>query len=362
MAKKKKKSKKVRKKKSKNRKSEKSRRKVKKEIEKDYVSSGDRPNASEIKKYSVVIANMKKEIGKTVSGQHDIIDSLLRALLCDGHVLLEGVPGIAKTLAIRTLAVVSGCSSKRIQFTVDLLPTDITGISSYTPGKGFETLKGPIFANFVIADEINRSPSKTQSALIESMQEKQVTIAKETFQLPKPFFVMATMNPIEQSGVYELPEAQIDRFLFKVIMGYPDKDDELKIMEENITLKKFEDYDIKAITSGEEIIKMQKLVKGIYIDEKVKRYILNIVMRTRTKDFEYGEYIDWGASPRASIAMFIASKAHAMISGRDFVIPSDVRKTLHEVLRHRIILTYRAAAEGLTSDKVIDKILELESP
>ena len=327
----------------------------------EYSGDGNKPSLKEIKEYSIVLSNMRKEISKAVTGQEDIVNSLLRALLCDGHVLLEGVPGIAKTLAIVTLAVVSGCTSKRIQFTVDLLPTDIVGVTTYTPGKGFETIKGPIFANFVVADEINRSPSKTQSAMIESMQERQVTIGKETFMLPLPFFVMATQNPLEQSGVYTLPEAQIDRFLFKVLMKYPKYEEEEKIMDQNITLKKFEDFGIKPITSAGEIIKMQKLAKSIYISPKIKKYILNIVSRTRKKDFKYGEYIDWGASPRASIALFIASKAQAFMRGRNFVIPSDVKNIVHEVLRHRIILTYRARAEKIDSDKVIDEIMFIES-
>jgi len=319
-----------------------------------------RPDADEIKRVSVVVANLKKEVAKAVTGQEEIVDSLIRALICDGHVLLEGVPGIAKTLAIKTLAIVSGCSSKRIQFTVDLLPTDITGVTTYTPGKGFETIKGPIFANFVIADEINRSPSKTQSALIEAMQEKQVTIGKQTFFLSPPFFVMATQNPLEQSGVYSLPEAQVDRFLFKLIMGYPKYHDEEKIMGENMTLKKFEEFNLKAVTTPEEIMKMQVLTKRIYIDDKIKKYILDIVTKSRTKDFKDGHYIDWGGSPRASIALFIASKAEALMRGRNFVIPSDVRRVAHEVLRHRIILTYRAKAEGITSDKIVDEILSKE--
>lgn len=321
---------------------------------------GKKPDISDIRNYSEIISRMKKEIAKVITGQEKIVDSLIRALLCDGHVLLEGVPGIAKTLAIKTLAIVSGCSVKRIQFTVDLLPTDIVGVTTYTPGKGFETIKGPIFANFLIADEINRSPSKTQSALIEGMQEMQVTIGKETFPLPRPFFVMATQNPLEQSGVYNLPEAQIDRFLFKLLMGYPEYKEEAKIMEENITLKNFEDFDLKAVTSSNDILNMQKLTKKVYLDEKIKKYILNIVKRTRDKSFKDGEYIDWGASPRASIALFIASKGKALMSGRNFVIPSDVKEVAHEVLRHRIILTYRARAEKITSDKVIDEILAIE--
>ncbi|MEK6844263.1 MAG: MoxR family ATPase [Nanoarchaeota archaeon] len=323
--------------------------------------SDDRPELAQIKKYADIIAKIKSEVAKSVTGQERIVNSLIMALLCDGHVLLEGVPGIAKTLAIKTLAIVSGCSVKRIQFTVDLLPTDITGIVTYNPGKGFETLKGPIFANFVIADEINRSPSKTQSALIEAMQEMQVTIGKETYKLQRPFFVMATENPVEQAGVYQLPEAQVDRFLFKLIMGYPEYKDEIKIMEENMTLKKFEEFNIKAATSGPDILKMQALTKKIYLDDKIKKYILNIVQRTRTRDLKYGSYIEWGASPRASIALFIASKAEAFMNGRNFVIPSDVKAIAHDVLRHRIILTYRARAEHIDSDKVIDEILDREN-
>ncbi len=330
------------------------------EIE-EIFSKDERPNSAEIKRYFEFISKMKREIAKAVTGQEKIVDSLIMALLCDGHVLLEGVPGIAKTLSIKTLGEASGCSVKRIQFTVDLLPTDITGITTYTPGKGFETIKGPIFSNFVIADEINRSPSKTQSALIEAMQEMQVTIGKETFKLPRPFFVMATQNPLEQSGVYTLPEAQIDRFLFKLMMEYPEYSEEKKIMEENITLKKFEEFGIRAVVSPSDILKMQKLTKRVYLDDKVKGYILNIVKRTRTRNFKFGEYIEWGSSPRASIALYIASKARALMNRRNFVIPSDVKAIVHDVMRHRIILNYKARAEGVDSDKVINEILAVEN-
>lgn len=333
-------------------------------IDKEKISKYGGPavkklNPTEIKRCAKIISDMKKEIAKVVIGQEDIVDSLIRAILCDGHVLLEGVPGIAKTLAIKALATVSGCDSKRIQFTVDLLPTDILGLTTYTPQKGFEIIKGPIFANFIIADEVNRSPPKTQSALIEAMQEKQVTIGKTTFQLPMPFFVMANENPLETSGVYTLPEAQIDRFLFKLLMGYPNIDDEHIIMERNMTLKKFEDFGLKAVTSAEEIIKMQKLTKEIYLSDKIKTYILKIVELTRTKDFEHGRYIEWGASPRASIALFIASKARALMQGRNFVIPKDVKDVIYGTLRHRIILSYRARVENIDSDKIISEILSL---
>lgn len=317
-----------------------------------------KPGLSEIKNFSRVLSDIKKEIGTVLIGQGKIVDSLLMGILCNGHVLMEGVPGLAKTLAIKALAKVSGCESNRIQFTVDLLPTDIVGFTTYNPKKGFEIIKGPIFANFVIADEINRAPPKTQSALIEAMQEKQVTIGKTTFGLPLPFFVMATENPLETSGVYTLPEAQIDRFLFKILMKYPKIEEESLIMEKNATLKKFENFKIKAITSPSQIIKMQELTKKIYLNDKIKNYILKIVEMTRTKDFENGKYIDWGASPRATIGLFIASKARALIEGRNFVIPKDVKNCAHEILRHRIILTYRAGVEGINSDKIIDEILE----
>jgi len=296
-------------------------------------------------------------------GQQEIVDGLIKALLCDGHVLLEGVPGIAKTLSVRALSRVIGCKEERIQFTVDLLPTDIVGITSYNPKKGFEIVKGPIFANFVIADEINRSPPKTQSALIEAMQEKQVTIGKTTFKLQLPFFVMATQNPLEQSGVYPLPEAQVDRFLFKLIMGYPERDEENKIMEQNITLKQFGDFKLKRITSPAEIIKMQEIVQRVYLDDKIKKYILEIVSLSRSKDFKYGDYIEYGGSPRATIGIFIASKAHALVNGRNFVIPKDVESVAYDVLRHRLILSYKAGVEGITSDIVIKEILNVvETP
>ncbi len=317
-------------------------------------------DAATVKKYAQTIEQMRKEIAKAVSGQQETVNYVLLALLADGHVLLEGVPGLAKTLLVRSMAAVSGCNVKRIQFTVDLLPTDITGITTYTPGKGFETLKGPIFTNFVIADEINRSPPKTQSALIEAMQEKQVTIGHDTFKLPPPFLVMATQNPLEQSGVYTLPEAQVDRFLFKLIVGYPKYEEEEKIIEQNMTLRKFEDFGIKALTGPELILKMQSLVKRVHVNSRIKRYILDIVHKTRTRDFPHGEFVEWGCSPRASIALYIAAKANAFAEGRNYVIPDDVRAIAHPVLRHRIILSYRARSEGITSDSVIDEILSKE--
>ena len=325
---------------------------------KEYIPYRSKNNLKEIKEISELISKTKKEIAKVVVGQEKVIDAFMCALLCDGHVLLEGVPGIAKTLIIKALAEASGCSSKRIQFTVDLLPSDILGLTIYTPEKGFETVKGPIFANFIIADEINRSPPKTQSALIECMQEKQVTIAKKTFKLPLPFFVMANNNPIETSGVYNLPEAQIDRFLFKLLISYPYNKEEKEIMENNITLKKFEDFNVESVLSPEKIIEMQKIARDIYIDNKIKDYIINIIATTRKRDFRYGQYIGYGGSPRASIGLFIASKAWALMNGRDYVIPEDVKAIAPFVLRHRILLNYKAEAEGITSDIIIDEILK----
>ena len=332
--------------------------KEEKKQKKVYVEHEKEAVPNKIIEVSELISRTKEEVAKAVVGQEKVIDDFMCALLCDGHVLLEGVPGIAKTLIVKSLAEASGCSSKRIQFTVDLLPSDILGITTYTPKKGFETIKGPIFANFIVADEINRSPPKTQSALIECMQEKQVTIAKETYKLPLPFFVMANNNPLETSGVYDLPEAQIDRFLFKLLIEYPQNKEEKEIMENNITLKKFEDFNIKPILSPKKIIDMQNITKNIYMDDKVKNYVVNIVDKTRKKDFKNSQYIDWGGSPRASIGLFIASKAWALINGRDYVIPKDIKDIAHYVLRHRLILNYKAAAEKINSDKIIDEILK----
>jgi len=316
-----------------------------------------RATDAEVKETAELLETVKKEVGLAFFGHEEVVDSLIRALVCNGHVLLEGVPGIAKTLVIKALAKVSGCSSKRIQFTVDLLPTDITGLTTYDPKKGFEVVKGPIFSNFIIADEINRSPPKTQSALLEAMQEKQVSIGKETYQLPAPFFVMASQNPLETEGVYSLPEAQVDRFLFKVIFGYPKADQESRVMEENTTFKKFEDINLRELVNPKKIIEMQELVHKIYLDEKIKKYILDIIHMTRNKNFKYGSYIELGGSPRASINMYIGAKAQALLKGRKYVIPSDIKKVAYDVLRHRIILSYRAQAEDITSEKIIDEIL-----
>lgn len=304
-----------------------------------------------------VLSDIEKEMSGIIVGQRKIIHGILRAVLCNGHVLVEGVPGTAKTLIVKSMATVLGCDMKRVQFTVDLLPTDITGIMSYTPEKGFKIVKGPVFTNFILADEINRSPPKTQSALLEAMQEKAVTIAKETYDLPKPFFVMATENPLENSGVYTLPEAQVDRFLFKLLIGYPESDEEKDILRKNTTTETFESFNLKPVLTQEKIIMLQEKVKGVFISDVIEDYIVKIVRESRNKDWEMGKYVSYGGSPRASIAIYIASKAEALMRGREYVIPEDVREVVYPVLRHRIILNYEAEAEGITTDKVIGKIL-----
>jgi len=243
------------------------------------------------------------------------------------------------------------------------LPTDISGIQSYTPGKGFEIMKGPIFSNFIVADEINRSPPKTQSALLEAMQEKKVTIAKETYDLPKPFFVMATENPLENSGVYQLPEAQVDRFLFKLLVGYPKKKDEEGILDQNMTTRSFDSYGIKAVMDAKGIIELQEMVKKVFASDAIKKYIVNIVDVTRKKDLKFSKYISYGGSPRASIALYIAAKAEALMNGNDFVTPEDVNLVAYPVLRHRLILNYQAEAENIGVDKIIDSVLkEVSAP
>lgn len=315
---------------------------------------------STIKQCKEDLDEVKKEIAKIVVGQEKIVEILLNALLANGHVLLEGIPGIAKTLVIRSLAAATGCKFKRIQFTPDLLPTDIVGITSYEENKGFFVIKGPIFSNFVLADEINRAPPKVQSALLEAMQEKQATIGKETFPMDPPFFVLATQNPIETLGTYTLPEAQIDRFLFKAKMEYPTKEEEKKIIEQNITLNTFEDYNIKPILSQKRILDMQEITKQIGHTERIKEYIVNIAHATRHPDefgIKTGKYIELGTSPRACIGLFIAAKADALMEGDAYIRPQHVKNVAYDVLRHRMMINYTGQAEGIKTETIIQEIL-----
>lgn len=297
---------------------------------------------------------------QTIVGQKHLVESLLIALLSNGHVLLEGVPGLAKTLAIKTLAQLIDAKYSRIQFTPDLLPADVIGTMIYSVQKEqFQVKKGPIFANFVLADEINRAPAKVQSALLEAMQERQVTIGDHTFALDEPFLVMATQNPIEQEGTYPLPEAQVDRFLLKVVIGYPSKDEEKIIIRQNI---KNERPKIVPLLRPEEIVEAQKVVETIYLDEKIERYIVDIVFATRFPS-EYGlndlsTIISFGASPRASISLAKAARAYAFLHQRGYVVPEDVRAVCHDVLRHRIGLSYEAEANNITADEIISEILD----
>ncbi|MFH1771036.1 MAG: MoxR family ATPase [archaeon] len=314
----------------------------------------------QIQKISEKVKKVKAEVRKILVGQDDVLTSLFEALFANGHILLEGIPGTGKTLLVRTISKVSGSIYSRIQFTPDLLPTDILGITTYEEGKGFYTVKGPIFANFVLADEINRSPPKVQSALLEGMQERQVTIGKETFVLPHPFLVMATQNPLEQLGTYKLPEAQVDRFLYKIIITYPSPADEQQILKKNITTKKFEDYDLMPILSPTEIIDAQNIVKQIYCDEKIEKYIIRLIDATRHPDkysIETGKYIEYGSSPRSSISLFIASKSRALLKSRTYVIQQDVKDVAMNVLRHRLIVNFEGEAENITPEDIIKEIL-----
>lgn len=306
------------------------------------------------------VSMIRSGMDRRIIGQKHLVDSLLIALLCNGHVLLEGVPGLAKTLAIKTLASLVDAKYSRIQFTPDLLPADVIGTLIYSVKKEtFEVKKGPIFANFVLADEINRAPAKVQSALLEAMQERQVTIGEETFKLDNPFLVMATQNPIEQEGTYPLPEAQTDRFLLKVVIGYPNKEEEKSIIRQNI---KSEQTAVTPVINPHEIVDVQKIVEKIYIDEKIENYIVDIVFATREPS-KYGltdltSIISYGASPRASISLALASRAYAFLQGRGYVIPEDVRSVCHDVMRHRIGLSYEAEANNINADEVITAILD----
>ncbi len=312
-----------------------------------------------IEKQSGFVTNLLTGMDQVIVGQKHLVESLLISLLADGHVLLEGLPGLAKTLAIKTLSELIEADFSRIQFTPDLLPADVIGTMVYSQkDEDFKAKKGPVFANFVLADEINRAPAKVQSALLEAMQERQVTIGKETFKLPSPFLVLATQNPIEQEGTYPLPEAQVDRFMLKVVIGYPELSEEKKIIRQNITGEKVV---VKPVLKPEEIIEARKVVRQVYLDEKIEQYIADIVFATRYPD-KYGmkdlkEMISFGGSPRASINLALAARAYAFIKRRGYVIPEDVRAVAHDVLRHRIGLSYEAEASNVSADEIVSRIL-----
>ena len=325
-----------------------------------------------LNEYKNLIDEIKSEVAKRIVGQEQVIDGILTALVCGGHILLEGVPGLAKTLAVKTFAEISGLDFKRIQFTPDLLPADVSGTLIYEQNSGkFSVRKGPVFTNVVLADEINRSPAKVQSALLEAMAERQVTIGEETHVLPNPFLVLATQNPIEQEGTYNLPEAELDRFLLKVIVPYPSPSEEAKIVK---TAGKAGEIAVKKILSAEKLFEMQNLLNNINCDDKIIDYIVSIVVATRPeaekkaaskiavrtvqKKDDISKYISFGASPRAGIALLQSAKARALFSGRDFILPDDVKESALAVLRHRIVLSYEAAADGISSDDLISQILD----
>ena len=312
-----------------------------------------------IQRESAFVESLTSEVGKVIIGQKNMVDRLLIGMLCNGHILLEGVPGLAKTLAIKTLAAAVNAKFQRIQFTPDLLPADLVGTMIYNQKDGkFFTRKGPLFSNFILADEINRAPAKVQSALLEAMQERQVTIGEETFKLEEPFLVLATQNPIEQEGTYPLPEAQVDRFMLKVKIGYPSREEELLIMRQNVLGN---EKSVKPVVSTKEILSAREVMRQVYMDEKIERYILDIVFATREpKNFKLEKLaplISYGASPRASINLALASKAHAFIKRRGYVIPEDVRAICPDVMRHRVAVTYEAEAEEITPEQIVTEIL-----
>ena len=318
-----------------------------------------------IEQQSGFVTNLVTGMNQVIVGQKHLVDSLLISLLSDGHVLLEGVPGLAKTLAIKTLSQLVDVKFSRVQFTPDLLPADVVGTMIYSQkDESFHVKKGPVFANFVLADEINRAPAKVQSALLEAMQEHQVTIGEQTFTLPNPFLVMATQNPIEQEGTYPLPEAQVDRFMLKVVIDYPTLEEEKMIIRENLqgSMPK-----VTPVTTADEILKAREVVRQVYIDEKIEKYIADIVFATRYPD-RYGladlkDMITFGGSPRASINLAKASRAYAFIKHRGYVVPEDVRAVAHDVLRHRIGLSYEAEASNLTSEEIVSRIInKVEAP
>jgi len=314
----------------------------------------------QVQQESLFLQDLKREVGKVIVGQEDLVEKMLVALLADGHILIEGVPGLAKTLAVKTLAQAIHAQFQRIQFTPDLLPADITGTLIFNPKDGlFYPKRGPVFANFVLADEINRSPAKVQSALLEAMQERQVTIGEKTYQLPKPFMVMATQNPVEQEGTYPLPEAQVDRFMLKVVITYPTKEEEKMILER---MASHQPITLNTQVTPEMITKARTVVDTIYVDEKIKNYIVDLVFATRNPKAagleKLASFIAYGASPRATIFLTQAAKAYAFLNGRGYVTPEDIKTVGLDVLRHRVLLSYEAEAENVPAEQIVKQIFD----
>lgn len=325
-----------------------------------YMAIDVKQIGERVEKESGILEKIRSEIGKTIVGQEYLINRLLTALLCNHHVLIEGVPGLAKTLSVTCLAQTIQVSFQRIQFTPDLLPADLVGTLIYNPKTGdFTTKKGPVFANIILADEINRAPAKVQSALLEAMQERQVTIGDETFRLEEPFMVLATQNPIEQEGTYPLPEAQVDRFMLKLRISYPSKDQEKRILKAMATSSPA--TDVSAVVGASDILRLRELSDEIYMDEKIEEYIVSLVEATRSPDgygLDIGDMIRYGASPRATIFLAMAARAHALLEGRGYVTPQDIKDIGMDVLRHRVIVTYEAEAEEKTPEDIIKQIFD----
>ena len=331
-------------------------------MEKDYDNFSEKELEERAEELGEKIGLLEEEVQKGIIGQKDVVRKTLICAVADGNALIEGVPGLGKSLLIEILGrTIEGSEFNRIQFTPDLLPADIMGIEAYNEEQGFYTEKGPVFANFILADEINRAPPKVQSAMLQAMQENQVSIGDETYDLPSPFFVMATQNPVEQGGTYPLPEAQVDRFLFKIYIDYPKKENEEVIIDMNADIKGMDEFNIDVVMENEELLDIQEFTKNVIVSDEIKKYIVDLVAATRNPDefgLEYSEYIEYGGSPRASINLALAGRAHALMEGRHYVTPEDIREVITEVFQHRILLNYEGEAKDIETTEIIDDIVD----
>lgn len=331
-------------------------------MEKDYDNFSEKELEERAEELGEKIGRLEEEVQKGIIGQTDVVRKVLICAVADGNALIEGVPGLGKSLLIEILGrTIEGSEFNRIQFTPDLLPADIIGIEAYNEEEGFYTEKGPVFANFILADEINRAPPKVQSAMLQAMQENQVSIGDETYNLPSPFFVMATQNPVEQGGTYPLPEAQVDRFLFKIFIDYPKKENEEVIIDMNADIKGMDEFDIEVVMENEELLDIQEFTKNVIVSDEIKEYIVDLVSATRNPEefgLEYSEYIEYGGSPRASINLALAGRAHALMEGRHYVTPKDIREVITEVFQHRILLNYEGEAKDIQTTEIIDDIVD----